>query len=176
MNVIEEANIKESKNNVDDVKMTDMTAANDNSKPAISQSTTMTNVETVTKKPKVMAPSSREKKKPSRDSSSWGTSAPVSVLPKIPLTSDSTPQAPKTDPSKEHTKSNGKQAVKSNKRKKGNSNHIRPTPKLMRYIIQAIMQFEMIEEGDRLLLGLSGGKDSLSLLHCRKLYVDVSQK
>ena len=132
------------------------------------QSSTMTTVENIKKKTKVMEPSSREKKKPSRDSSSWGTSALVSVLPK--LTSDSTAQAPKTDPSKEHNKSNGKQQVKSNKRKKGNSNHIKPTPKLMRHIIQAIMQFQMIEEGDRLLLGLSGGKDSLSLLHCRELF------
>ena len=28
------------------------------------------------------------------------------------------------------------------------------------------MQWKMISEGDRLLLGLSGGKDSLTLLHC----------
>jgi len=42
----------------------------------------------------------------------------------------------------------------------------RPPPKLMRYISQAIIQWNMIENGDRLLLGLSGGKDSLSLLHC----------
>jgi hypothetical protein len=32
--------------------------------------------------------------------------------------------------------------------------------------VQAMIQWEMIQEGDRLLLGLSGGKDSLSLLHC----------
>ncbi len=36
----------------------------------------------------------------------------------------------------------------------------------MRYITQAVFQWNMLEEGDRLLLGLSGGKDSLSLLHC----------
>lgn len=44
--------------------------------------------------------------------------------------------------------------------------HERPPPKIMRLATQAVMQWEMIEEGDRLLLGLSGGKDSLSLLHC----------
>jgi tRNA(Ile)-lysidine synthase TilS/MesJ len=43
---------------------------------------------------------------------------------------------------------------------------IKPPPKLMRYITQAMIQWNMVEEGDRLLLGLSGGKDSLSLLHC----------
>jgi len=36
---------------------------------------------------------------------------------------------------------------------------------LMRPIGQAITEFKMIEEGDRVLLGLSGGKDSLTLLH-----------
>jgi len=36
---------------------------------------------------------------------------------------------------------------------------------LMRPIGKAITEFNMIEEGDRVLLGLSGGKDSLTLLH-----------
>ncbi|EGZ22019.1 hypothetical protein PHYSODRAFT_557789 [Phytophthora sojae] len=42
-----------------------------------------------------------------------------------------------------------------------------PTPpkKLLRWVGQAMMQWDMIQEGDRLLLGVSGGKDSLSLLH-----------
>ncbi|RLN50300.1 hypothetical protein BBJ29_008522 [Phytophthora kernoviae] len=42
-----------------------------------------------------------------------------------------------------------------------------PTPpkKLMRWVGQAMMQWDMIQDGDRLLLGVSGGKDSLSLLH-----------
>ena len=52
------------------------------------------------------------------------------------------------------------------KRKLKNANHIRPPPKLMKSVIQGIMQFDMIQDGDRLLLGLSGGKDSLTLLHC----------
>lgn len=41
----------------------------------------------------------------------------------------------------------------------------KPPPKLMKLCIQAVYQWEMIQDGDRLLLGLSGGKDSLSLLH-----------
>ncbi len=36
---------------------------------------------------------------------------------------------------------------------------------LMRPIGQAVTEFKMIEEGDRVLIGLSGGKDSLTLLH-----------
>lgn len=36
---------------------------------------------------------------------------------------------------------------------------------LMRPIGQAVSEFNMIKEGDRVLLGLSGGKDSLTLLH-----------
>lgn len=35
----------------------------------------------------------------------------------------------------------------------------------MRPVGKAITEFDMIKEGDRVLLGLSGGKDSLSLLH-----------
>ena len=45
------------------------------------------------------------------------------------------------------------------------SRHVKPPPKLMRQVTQAMIQWDMLKEGDRLLLGLSGGKDSLSLLH-----------
>lgn len=41
----------------------------------------------------------------------------------------------------------------------------KPPKKLMRFVGQAMIQWDMIQEGDRLLLGVSGGKDSLSLLH-----------
>jgi tRNA 2-thiocytidine biosynthesis protein TtcA len=41
----------------------------------------------------------------------------------------------------------------------------RPPKSLMRPIGRAISDFEMIRSGDRILLGVSGGKDSLSLLH-----------
>ncbi|CDQ10399.1 hypothetical protein AFERRI_400180 [Acidithiobacillus ferrivorans] len=41
-----------------------------------------------------------------------------------------------------------------------------PVPKLLqRRIGRAIADFRMIQPGDRILLGLSGGKDSLTLLH-----------
>ncbi len=40
-----------------------------------------------------------------------------------------------------------------------------PPKKLLRPAGRAIADFAMIREGDRILLGLSGGKDSLSLLH-----------
>jgi tRNA 2-thiocytidine biosynthesis protein TtcA len=42
---------------------------------------------------------------------------------------------------------------------------IRPPKSLMRPIGRAISDFDMIRSGDRILLGVSGGKDSLSLLH-----------
>ncbi|MDH5180758.1 MAG: tRNA 2-thiocytidine biosynthesis protein TtcA [Gammaproteobacteria bacterium] len=42
---------------------------------------------------------------------------------------------------------------------------IKPPKTLMRQIGRALIDYDMIRDGDRLLLGLSGGKDSLSLLH-----------
>jgi hypothetical protein len=42
---------------------------------------------------------------------------------------------------------------------------ILPPKKILKAVGQAIADWSMIEEGDRLLLGLSGGKDSLALLH-----------
>lgn len=40
-----------------------------------------------------------------------------------------------------------------------------PPKKIMKLVGQAVKEWSMIEEGDCLLLGLSGGKDSLALLH-----------
>ncbi len=105
---------------------------------------------------------SREKKKPSRDSSSWGkTTAESAPIPKasIALTAASLAdeKAPMADNAGEEP------SQKPVKRKK--FKHIKPTTKLMRYCTQAVFQWDMIKEGDRLLLGLSGGKDSLTLLH-----------
>ncbi len=41
----------------------------------------------------------------------------------------------------------------------------KPPKNLLRPVGRAIADYQMIQDGDRLLLGLSGGKDSLSLLH-----------
>ncbi len=41
----------------------------------------------------------------------------------------------------------------------------KPPKTLMRCVGRAIADYDMIREGDRIMLGLSGGKDSLSLLH-----------
>lgn len=45
------------------------------------------------------------------------------------------------------------------------ANLTRPPKSLLRLAGKAISDYEMIRAGDRVLLGLSGGKDSLSLLH-----------
>jgi tRNA 2-thiocytidine biosynthesis protein TtcA len=41
----------------------------------------------------------------------------------------------------------------------------KPPKSLLSKVGRAIGDFDMIREGDRVLLGVSGGKDSLSLLH-----------
>ncbi len=43
---------------------------------------------------------------------------------------------------------------------------VTPPKALLRPIGKALVEHNMIADGDRLLLGISGGKDSLSLLHC----------
>lgn len=42
---------------------------------------------------------------------------------------------------------------------------LKPPKAIMRQVGRAIADFDMIRHGDRIMLGLSGGKDSLSLLH-----------
>ena len=43
--------------------------------------------------------------------------------------------------------------------------YVTPPKSLQRHVGRAIADYDMIRAGDRILLGLSGGKDSLSLLH-----------
>jgi len=55
-------------------------------------------------------------------------------------------------------------------------NYLKPPKRLMRHVGRAIADFKMINDGDKILLGVSGGKDSLSLLlilHHLKQYAPV---
>lgn len=56
-----------------------------------------------------------------------------------------------------------------NKRKEGDGPRFHMPPKnILGPTMRALLQFDMIKDGDRLLIGVSGGKDSLTLLHVMK--------
>ncbi|MBT4151907.1 MAG: tRNA 2-thiocytidine biosynthesis protein TtcA, partial [Thiotrichales bacterium] len=42
---------------------------------------------------------------------------------------------------------------------------VKPAKSLLHQVGRAVADYSMIQDGDRIMLGLSGGKDSLSLLH-----------
>jgi len=48
--------------------------------------------------------------------------------------------------------------------------------KLLSLIRQAIQDYNMIEDGDRIAVGVSGGKDSLTLLYAMKLLQEFHPK
>lgn len=101
------------------------------------------------------------RKKETRDSRIWGTGEIVEAGPAAgPSMCELKPML--TDEAGSTTEA----STPSKATKKKRTRHVKPPPKLMRLCTQAMIQFEMLEDGDRLLLGLSGGKDSLSLLHC----------
>ena len=45
-----------------------------------------------------------------------------------------------------------------------------PTKEIFKPYVEAVTEFNMIKDGDKMLVCLSGGKDSLSLLHCVRQY------
>jgi len=89
--------------------------------------------------------SKNDRKKPKRDISAWGKGQVQSLTRQT-----------------EGEESTQKDETVSRRKK---SKHTKPPAKLMRLCTQAMIQWDMLEDGDRLLLGLSGGKDSMSLLH-----------
>eukprot|EP00126_Sphaerothecum_destruens_P004805 Sdes_comp18388_c0_seq1m8211 len=48
-----------------------------------------------------------------------------------------------------------------------------PPKKIMKPFLKGLEEFQMIRNGDRILVGISGGKDSLTLLHCLKQYQHI---
>lgn len=105
--------------------------------------------------------STKQQKKAPRDSTSWGHVASIADEKK----------ERKQEPIKELTKcQNTKTLIQEDQllsaKKVKKFRRVKPPSKIMRAATQAIIQWDMIQNGDKLLLGLSGGKDSLALLHC----------
>jgi selenocysteine lyase/cysteine desulfurase/tRNA(Ile)-lysidine synthase TilS/MesJ len=108
-----------------------------------------------------------QKKKPPRDSSAWGQSNtfnPVSITADVGIEEEKKESSEDVHLDQKMDISSPSPNLAVPKKQKGKG--VKPPPKMMRYITQALIQWNMIEEGDRLLLGLSGGKDSMALLHC----------
>ena len=106
-------------------------------------------------------------KKPPRDSSTWGQKNMINPVITTYSTNIEEEKKEYSDDAQLDLKintSSESHKIGPTRSKKGLG--MKPPPKLMRMITQAIIQWNMIEEGDRLLLGLSGGKDSMTLLHC----------
>jgi len=95
-------------------------------------------------------------KKAPRDQSAWGQGQ----------VADAVIAKPELQTTRGANSLSKQEAVGSNNGKNKRMKHIKPPAKMMRLVIQAVFQWDMIQEGDKLLLGLSGGKDSMSLLHC----------
>jgi selenocysteine lyase/cysteine desulfurase len=95
-----------------------------------------------------------DQKRPQRDSSMWGKGQAQPIEPKITTYMKQDDGDEKEEKDDVDVKSKPKRFM-----------HVKPPPKLMKLVTNALIQWDMIEDGDRLLLGLSGGKDSLSLLH-----------
>ena len=51
-----------------------------------------------------------------------------------------------------------------------------PPKQIFKLFLEAVTEFEMIKDGDKVLVGVSGGKDSLSLLHTLKQYTYYAKK
>lgn len=128
-------------NDVQHELFVDKKAADDRTTSSVAEPTMANDLATldVTHIPK------NEAKKPQRDSSQWGKGNVVAIKAEV------------------ETAEEPKQETKT--KKKSRHKHTKPPAKLMRQVTQAMIQWDMLQEGDRLLLGLSGGKDSLSLLH-----------
>ncbi|GMH76596.1 hypothetical protein TL16_g07135 [Triparma laevis f. inornata] len=120
----------------------------------------------VAPKPKAVAGKERSavglkgnEKKPARGSENWTQGQAVTTTT-VPVTTTLAP-TPTSTPAPTPTPTPTPQHPQTKKKKPK-----RPPKKLLKKIGEAMMQWKMIKEGDRLLLGLSGGKDSLTLLHC----------
>ncbi|KAL9191565.1 hypothetical protein ACHAXT_001271 [Thalassiosira profunda] len=142
------------------------------SSPSDAMDASPTPISTQTNGNLLPAAEKREKKKPSRDCSQWGQCSVPHIAPSDALAATAVSIEGSDNAGEKNitldtvdTSNASAEAPMSNKRKK-NKGKIKPPPKMMRFITQAMIQWDMIQEGDRLLLGLSGGKDSLSLLHC----------
>jgi hypothetical protein len=112
---------------------------------------------------------------PSAPQPSVAESAESPLQPRVRELTLGAPSAPKETTEAGQTVSNKDMAtpngqsldgdVSTKQAKKKRHKFTKPSPKLMRMVNQAVQDFNMIEPGDRILLGLSGGKDSLAMLH-----------
>lgn len=90
-------------------------------------------------------------------------------MKKIPITINNSP----CDLERDDVQDQDNQALKKTSHKCDSNDHllkIRLEKKLLHYTTKAIAEFNMLEKGDRVMVCLSGGKDSYTMLSMLKLY------
>jgi len=122
----------------------------------------------------ILAANNSDQQKPSNQNGSLSNDGPMGILPSISEPMSELPASACSDGS--CILPDGKRDTEIPVLKPQTAKWKPPTKDIFRPFLEAVTEFNMIKDGDRVLVGLSGGKDSLSLLHTLRQYMFVAKK